>query len=255
MNDWQSHVRRHLRERGLTLADAVVVELADHLEDAWDARPSPSVDDDAAEFARQALQRADVPALARRHATPPPPVPEPGSGSLLSGLGGELRHTLRLLAPGSGVHHRGRRRPRSRHRGHDRGLRAGLLGAAGAAPLHRRQSAGHGLGAQPHARPGPQRHQPRQLLRVVGTQHLARERGHLRAADRQPVGRRRSPRGAARPGAAAASARDARGAPAGRPAAGRRRRCPRRATGHPHRRGALATALRWRRPMPSVAPW
>ena len=97
MNDWQSHVRRHLRERGLTLADAVVVELADHLEDAWDARPSPSEADDAGEFAREALQRADVPALARRHATPPPPVPEPGSGSIVSGLGGELRHTLRLL--------------------------------------------------------------------------------------------------------------------------------------------------------------
>ena len=97
MNDWQSPVRRHLRERGLTLPDAVVVELANHLEDAWDARPSPSAADDAGEFARQTLERADVPALARRHSTPSPPVPEPGSGSLLSGLGGELRHTLRLL--------------------------------------------------------------------------------------------------------------------------------------------------------------
>ena len=255
MNDWQSHVRRHLRERGLTLADAVVVELADHLEDAWDARPSPSAADDAGEFARQALQRADVPALARRHATPPPPVPEPGSGSIAQRTGRRAAAHAAAAAPGPGVHRRGRRRPRPWHRGHDRGLRAGLLGAAGAAPLHRRRSAGDGVGAQPHARPGPQRHQPRQLLRVVGTQHLARERGHLRAADRQPVGRRRRPRGAARRGGAAASARDARGAPAGRPAAGRRRRCAqarRRPSSSARGCGVGATVGP---PMPSAAPW
>jgi hypothetical protein len=40
MTTWNAHVRRHLRERGLTLPDAVVEELADHLEDAWDARPA-----------------------------------------------------------------------------------------------------------------------------------------------------------------------------------------------------------------------
>ena len=72
MNDWQSHVRRHLRERGLTLPDAVVVELADHLEDAWEARPSPSAADDAGEFARQAIaaRRRAGPGASPRDAAP-----------------------------------------------------------------------------------------------------------------------------------------------------------------------------------------
>lgn len=97
MTIWNAHVRRHLRERGLTLSDPVIEELADHLEDAWDARPAaaPSIDPEA--FADEALRRADVPALAARQGVPPPPVPEPGEGAVFSGLGGELRHTLRLL--------------------------------------------------------------------------------------------------------------------------------------------------------------
>jgi putative ABC transport system permease protein len=97
MNDWQARVRRHLRERGTDLPDAVVEELADHLEDAWDGRPSPATTTDPEAFAAAAMQRADFLALANRVTTPPPPVPEPGRGSFATGLGGELRHTVRLL--------------------------------------------------------------------------------------------------------------------------------------------------------------
>jgi putative ABC transport system permease protein len=97
MNDWQARVRRHLRDRGTELPDAVVEELADHLEDAWDARPSPSTATDPEAFAVAAMQRADFLALAGRRTPPPPPVPEPGRGSFATGLGGELRHTVRLL--------------------------------------------------------------------------------------------------------------------------------------------------------------
>ena len=98
MSDWQTRVRRHLRTQQMDLPDAVVEELADHLEDAWDARPSPSTTTDADAFAVEAMRRADFLALARRRvAAPPPPVPEPGTGAAWSGLGGELRHTLRLL--------------------------------------------------------------------------------------------------------------------------------------------------------------
>ena len=64
MNDWQTRVRRHLRERGLDLPDAVVEELADHLEDAWEARSvAARRADDAGEFARRD-------AAARRRAWP-----------------------------------------------------------------------------------------------------------------------------------------------------------------------------------------
>ena len=98
MSDWQSRVRRHLRAHGTELPDPVVEELADHLEDAWDARPSPSEVTDADAFAADAMRRADVVALGRRPTPAPlPPAPEPGSGASWSGLGGELRHTLRLL--------------------------------------------------------------------------------------------------------------------------------------------------------------
>jgi len=97
MTDWQTRVRRHLRERGTTLSDAVIEELADHLEDAWEARPAPHTTTDPDAFAADAMRRADVMALAARQAVPPPPAPEPGNGSALSGLGGELRHTVRLL--------------------------------------------------------------------------------------------------------------------------------------------------------------
>jgi len=104
MNEWTRRVRRHLDDRGLSLPDPVIEELADHLEDAWDARPRAGDAADPDAFAVATLQRADVPALAARRAVPqpPPPAPEPGSGAFLSGLGGELRHTLRLLgrAPG-----------------------------------------------------------------------------------------------------------------------------------------------------------
>src|SRR6185295_8698552 len=102
MNDWQRRVRRHLDARGLHLGDEVVEELANHLEDAWQARlPQDGRDADA--FAVEALQRADVPALVRRRApAPPPPVPEPNGSSMVKGLASEARHTLRLLrrAPG-----------------------------------------------------------------------------------------------------------------------------------------------------------
>ena len=95
MNDWQQRVRRHIHERGLALSPAVVDELATHLEDAWEARRAAD-GDDPDRFAAAALAQADIPALSSRH-VPPPPVPEPSSGSVLSGLGGELRHTLRQL--------------------------------------------------------------------------------------------------------------------------------------------------------------
>ena len=184
MSDWQTRVRRHLRDarpgparrggrgarrsprgrlgraarRRRTTTDARGVRAPRRCERADFAGPGASPD------RRRAAAR-----------------PEPGSGSLLSGLGGELRHTLRLLRPRPGLHRRRRRRAGPRHRGHDRRLRAGLLGAARAAALRRRRSPRHGVGAQPHPRPGPQRHQPRQLLRVVGAQHVARDRGRLRA--------------------------------------------------------------------------
>ena len=98
MNDWQSPVRRHLRERGLTLPDAVVVELADHLEDAWDARPVA-----VGGRRRRGVRAPD--ARARRRAGPgaSPLDAAPARArarhrlASLSGLGGELRHTLRLL--------------------------------------------------------------------------------------------------------------------------------------------------------------
>ncbi|MGD9902706.1 MAG: ABC transporter permease [Vicinamibacterales bacterium] len=104
MTDWQTRVRRHLRERGTVLPDAVVEELADHLEDAWAARPDPQLATDPDAFAAEALRRADMMALAHRPPAPPlPPVPEPGRGSAwFSGLGGEVRHTLRLLARAPG---------------------------------------------------------------------------------------------------------------------------------------------------------
>ena len=95
MDDWQQRVRRHIHERGLVLAPAVVDELAAHLEDAWDAR-HPADGDDPDAFAAAALARADIPSLSTRHAAPPP-VPEPSAGSALRGLGGELRYTLRQL--------------------------------------------------------------------------------------------------------------------------------------------------------------
>ncbi len=97
MSDWQSRVRRHLRAQGLDLPDSVIEELADHLEDSWQARPSWSTASDADAFASEAMQRADFVELTRRRATPPPPVPEAGTGTWWSGLGGELRHALRLL--------------------------------------------------------------------------------------------------------------------------------------------------------------
>jgi putative ABC transport system permease protein len=98
MNDWQTRVRRHLRERNTPLPDAVIEELAAHLEDAWEARRSPVPPMDPDTFAAEMMRRADVVALVSRRAAPPlPPAPEPGAGSALSGLGGELRHTLRLL--------------------------------------------------------------------------------------------------------------------------------------------------------------
>ncbi len=95
MNDWQLRVRRHLDTRGLTLAPAVVDELAAHLEDAWEARRAGETDD-ADAFAAAALARADIPALAPRHAAPPP-APEPVAGPMWRGLAGEVRHTLRQL--------------------------------------------------------------------------------------------------------------------------------------------------------------
>ncbi len=97
MSDWQSRVRRHLRAQGLELPDSVIEELADHLEDTWQARPASATAPDADAFAFEAMQRADFVELTRRRATPPPPVPEAGTGSWWSGLAGELRHALRLL--------------------------------------------------------------------------------------------------------------------------------------------------------------
>ena len=99
MSDWQRRVRRHLQTQQMDLPDAVIEELADHLEDAWDARPSPATTTDPEVFAVETMQRADFLALAHRRITSAtPPAPEPGSGSLLSGLGGEVRHALRLMA-------------------------------------------------------------------------------------------------------------------------------------------------------------
>lgn len=101
MTDWHTRLRRHVDGRGLVLPDAVLEELAAHLEDAWEAlppagRPGPDV------FAADALRRVDVSALASSRAAPLPPAPEPAGGRWLSGVGSELRHTLRLLrrAPG-----------------------------------------------------------------------------------------------------------------------------------------------------------
>lgn len=99
MTNWQTRVRRHLQDRGLVLTDAVVDELAAYLEDAWEARATPpgEAPPDPDAFAAEALRRADIAALATRRAAAPPPVPEPGTGALFSGLGSELRHCLRLL--------------------------------------------------------------------------------------------------------------------------------------------------------------
>ena len=99
MTDWHARVRAHLRQRALELPDEVVEELATHLEDAWDAADGPAGDAagiDAFVAARAAARRpgaswraaprgrASTSARARRRV-------------LVSGLGGELRHTLRLL--------------------------------------------------------------------------------------------------------------------------------------------------------------
>jgi putative ABC transport system permease protein len=102
MTDWHTRLRRHVDDRGLVLADAVLEELAAHLEDAWDATP-PGERPDPDAFAAEALRRADVAALARQRGRPPlPPAPEPGGGWWRGGLAGELRHTLRLLARAPG---------------------------------------------------------------------------------------------------------------------------------------------------------
>ena len=106
MTDWHARVRTHLRQRALDLPDDVVEELATHLEDAWDATPDAHAGTpDAAAidaFVTRVLQRADLVELARPRATALPPAPEPGGASLFSGLGSELRHTVRLLLRGPG---------------------------------------------------------------------------------------------------------------------------------------------------------
>ncbi|MEP7117336.1 MAG: ABC transporter permease [Acidobacteriota bacterium] len=97
MTDWQSHVQAYLRHEHLDLSAEVVEELAAHLEDAWEAAPERhDGTGDVAAFVARVCARADLPALVRQRAVTPP-VPEPGTGSLWSGLGGELRHTVRML--------------------------------------------------------------------------------------------------------------------------------------------------------------
>jgi putative ABC transport system permease protein len=97
MPTWQARVVVHVRQRGLELPSEVVEELATHLEDAWESAhgPGAAVDADVEAFVARTLRRADLAALARR--PPPPPVPEPGRAGALSGLGGELRYSLRVL--------------------------------------------------------------------------------------------------------------------------------------------------------------
>ena len=96
MTDWHMRVQTYLRQRHLDLPDEVVEELATHLEDAWEAAPERhGATADVTAFVARVCERADLQALVRRRVAPP--VPEPGGSSLWSGLGGELRHTVRLL--------------------------------------------------------------------------------------------------------------------------------------------------------------
>lgn len=103
MTTWDARVRRHLTERQMTLPEAVIEEMAAHLEDAWDARGAAGHDADAdpEAFARTLLERADFAALPARRPSPAP-IPDTHGRSLLSGLGGELRHAVRLLARAPG---------------------------------------------------------------------------------------------------------------------------------------------------------
>lgn len=98
MTEWEARVRRHLHQRGLELTDAVVEELAAHLEDAWDARHpgARGEDSDPDTFAEQALSRADLPVLPPPAGAPLPPAPEP-AGGWFTGVTTELRHVVRGL--------------------------------------------------------------------------------------------------------------------------------------------------------------
>ena len=99
MTDWHARVASQLRQRALDLPDDVVEELATHLEDAWEAEHGRTADAAGIDaFVARGLQRADLAELTRTRPRPaPPPVAEPGTASLVSGLASELRHTLRLL--------------------------------------------------------------------------------------------------------------------------------------------------------------
>ena len=182
-------------------------------------------------------------------------MPEPGSGSLLSGLGGELRHTLRLL----------RRAP------------AFTVAVVAVLAL--------GIGATTAAFElvysallAPLPYTDADRLVMVWEHNLTRGRarnvinpgnyfawserstslettGIFGQTDRQPVGRRRSPRGAARPGGAAASARRCSGRarwPAGCWSKATMPRARRRPSSSARGCGDGATVGR---PTPSAAPW
>ena len=258
MTDWQTRVRRHLRNAALELPDAVVEELADHLEDAWERatgrrRRRPS----RRRLRRRAtLRRADFLALARRRgAAPRRRCPSRAAAPAAAASAASCGTPLRLLRRGARLHRRRRGRARPRHRRHDRRVQPGVLGAAGAAPLRRRRPPGDGVGAQPHPRPAratsstPATTSPgRSAARRSKRRRLQPHRG-------QPVGRRRRPRGAARRGRAAARARHGRRPAGGRPSVRRRRRrCrPLRAPcSSPRGCGSAASAAP---PMPSAARW
>lgn len=95
MDTWRSRVACELERRRIELPDAVVDELAAHIEDAWDSRLRPD-EGDPVRFVVDALARADLAALPQR-ATPRPVAPEPSAGGPLSGLVSELRYTVRTL--------------------------------------------------------------------------------------------------------------------------------------------------------------
>ena len=98
MTQWTARVTRHLHQRGLVLPEAVIEELATHLEDAWEARSGD--DGDVEAFVSRTMQRADLTALARQkpsHRSTVEAAPAPGTAGVLSGLPGECRLVWRGL--------------------------------------------------------------------------------------------------------------------------------------------------------------
>jgi predicted permease len=97
MRDWQAFVREHVRatRRGRPeLSDQAVDELAQHVEETWQAAKSAGrSDDDALAAARRQLENAPVRLPANMIAPPPPR----GVAGLLAAIVHDVRYAIRML--------------------------------------------------------------------------------------------------------------------------------------------------------------